>query len=272
MRGTRLGGISVSILLAFAAAASPVAAAGDALAGIPWGEKIGAALDQAADSGKLVMVDIWAVWCVPCKEMEHTTYLDGRVIDLAERFVPLKVDADVKTSFIERYRVDAFPTLLFLDGNGRELTRWRGAITADPLAELLDRISSGYEGYLDALARSDDPDAAAAVADYLVAVGNAEAAVDHLRDSLKDMKKADPVVREAMELRLCEAQVASGLLKSACKSLSRLVDEAGNDEIRGKALVGLVQVERERGRDDEAAAALERLRAEHPELAATAGF
>jgi thioredoxin-like negative regulator of GroEL len=247
-------------------------AAAEESEGIHWSENIGAAQKQAAESGKPVMVDIWAVWCVPCKEMDETTYRDGNVIHGAEAFVPLKVDADVKTSFIERYDIDAFPTLLFLDGKGREITRWRGAIAAEPLGELMQQVGDGYGHYLDALKKTDVPDAAMKLADYFQEIGNADAAVDHLRASLKSLKNADPAARDPLELRLCQAQVAAGSIKSACKSYARLAESAAEKEIRGQALLGLAQAETERGNEALAGEAIDRLKSDYPEVAATAGL
>ena len=219
-----------------------------------------------------MLVDVWAVWCVPCKEMDETTYRDARVVELAAGFVPLKIDADVATSFVERYRVDAFPTLLFLDGRGREIARWRGAVTAEPLARMMERVGGGYAAYLGAVEREEDPQAAVAVADYLIAAGNAPGAVDHLQKSLKALKRTEPAVRDALELHLGDAQAAAGEWKAARKTYERLADQAVQPEIRGQALVGLVRAERERGREAQAAAALERLRTEFPGLAEESGL
>ena len=121
------------------------------------------------------------------------------------------------------------------------------------------------------LGKTEDPAAAAALADYYVSVGNAGAAVDHLRSSLKSLKSADSKVRDPLELQMAEAQAASGSLKAACKTYSRLADCAKQEEIKGKALLGLALVERERGREEEAGATLNRLKAEYPEFAASAG-
>lgn len=240
--------------------------------GIPWADSLAPALDLAEKSGKPVLVDVWAIWCVPCHEMDQTTYRDERVIREAEEFVPLKVDADVKTSFIERFRVDAYPTLLVLDGRGREITRFRGKIETEALLELMRTVREGYATYQYGLERPDDPIAARQIADYFTAVGNAEGAVTQVRACLKSMKAANRAERDAMELCLGETQCAAGSFKAACKTLSRLADEAETSETRGKALLALVRAERERGREDAAAQAVTRLRAEHPELATTAGF
>jgi thioredoxin-like negative regulator of GroEL len=271
MRKRNLAAVTALPLLlagAMLASGSAEEPAGD----INWIEAFAPALERAEADGKPVLVDVWAIWCVPCKEMDETTYRDARVIEEAAAFVPLKIDADVATSFVERYRVDAFPTLLFLDGRGREIARWRGAITAEPLTELLEKVGDGYAAYLEGREQADDPEAALAVAGYLETAGNAPGAVVHLQKSLKALKRAEPSVREPLELRLGDAQVAAGEPKAACKSYQRLADEAALPEIRGKALVGLVRAERERGHEAQAAAALERLRAEFPDLAAEAAL
>ena len=239
--------------------------------GIAWVESLAPALQRAGEEGLPVLVDVWAVWCVPCKEMDETTYRDARVLELAAGFVPLKIDADVATSFVERYRVDAFPTLLFLDGRGREISRWRGAITAEPLAGLMERVGDGYAAYLENLELPGDPEAARAVADYLEGAGNAAGAVAHLQKCLKRLRRAEAAVREPLELRLGEAHAAAEEWKAACKIYQRLADEAAQAEIRCEALAGLVHAERERGREAQSAAAAERLRADCPDLAASSG-
>jgi len=227
--------------------------------GIVWGESLPDALDASAESSRPVMVDVWAVWCIPCKEMEETTYRDPDVLRAADGFVPLKVDADVKTAFIERYGIDAFPTLLFLDVKGGEITRWRGMITAEPLADLLGRLSEGYPRYLETAGRRNEPDVAREIANYLTSVGNAGGAVDLLRVAVKKLGNAEPTVREPLELRLGQAHLDAESPKAAAKIFRRLADTSESDEIRGQALVGLVRAERARGRDAQADEALKRL-------------
>ena len=271
MSKSKLTAVAAFLLLLVGSMPLP-ASTGESVGGIPWAESFAPALQRSEKEAKPLLVDVWAVWCAPCKEMDETTYRDASVIEEAAGFVPLKIDADVATSFIERYRVDAFPTLLLLDGRGREISRWRGAITAKPLAELLERIGGGYDTYLGALERENDPDAAITVADYLTEAGNSAGAASHLQKSLKALKRSEPVVRDPLELRLGDAQAAAGEWKAACKTYQRLADQAEQPEIRGKALVGLVRAERERGREAQAAAALERLRAEFPGLAEDSGL
>ncbi len=261
-----------TFLLLLAGSVSLSADAGESAGSIPWAESFAPALQRSEQDVKPLLVDVWAIWCAPCKEMDETTYRDARVIEEAAGFVSLKVDADVATSFIERYHVDVFPTLLFLDSRGSEITRWQGAITAEPLTRLMKLVGSGYAAYRNAVEREQDSEASCIVADYLTAAGNAPGAVTHLQKSLKALKRSEPTAREALEMHLGNSQVAAGEWKTACKTYQRLADQAVQPEIRGKALVGLVRAERERGREAQAAAALERLRTEFPGLAEEDGL
>jgi len=53
----------------------------------------------------LTVVDFWAEWCVPCKQM--TRLLGELVDDLPEGVLVGKVDADRNRALVERYGVRA---------------------------------------------------------------------------------------------------------------------------------------------------------------------
>ena len=101
-----------------------------------------------------------------------------------------------------------------------------------------------------------------------MALGNPQAAVSHLRRSLKAMKTGDRHCRQAVELSLAEVLLDSGSARAAAKSFARLAEEAGEPDARGRALLGLVRAESERGRAAEAELAMQRVRQEFPDLVA----
>jgi thioredoxin-like negative regulator of GroEL len=246
-----LAGLSV-------AAASPA---------IEWGERPRAALDAAESSGRPVLVDVWAIWCAPCKVMDETTWVDRQVVAATDDFVPLRVDADAQQAFIERYAVKAFPTVLFLDADGDEIGRLTGLVTAEAL---LPRLRQVRVGYVDYMSHKDQRGVAAAqmlVAAYLVEAGNAAGAMQRLRRAQKLLGSEDRAARDVVELRLAEAQAIEGNLAAAAKRYERLSRTAVEPTTRAEALSGLVAVELRRDREGAAAAAAERLRTEFPDLA-----
>ena len=74
----------------------------------PWGDE---AFEQARREGKLVLLDIGAVWCHWCHVMDRTTYGDQRVADyINEHFIPVRVDRDEQPDIDRRYQ--SAPTLI----------------------------------------------------------------------------------------------------------------------------------------------------------------
>lgn len=248
---------ALGLILVLAASAAAIAEEP-----IGWSTDARAAMESAAASGKPVLVDLWAIWCVPCKEMEETTYQDPRVVRAFEEFVPLKVDADANEIFVERYEVEGFPTTLFLDGQGREITRRVSYVGPDEMLDAMESVLEGYDAYRERVDRRDDAEALRAAADYLLRAGNPGGAADLLRDALK---LAESAGADAIELELSVALTASGREGAAVKLLKRLSNSASSDSVRAEALIALVRTERDRGRTKQADAALTRLRTEFPD-------
>jgi len=264
-----MGRMKNSLFVVFFALCSTLGALPAAGAGseIPWITGTGKALKEAKRSGRPVVVDLWAVWCEPCKLMEKTTFKDSRVLEAVDDFVPLKVDADADTIFVERYAIEIFPTMLFLDEKGEEITRLTGLVEADPLLAKLEVIGGGYSSYLEQVAEQKDPQSLKGVAAYMLEVGNPDQAVVLLRKASKLSRGAERAEMEELELMLAEALLSCGRAAAAAKELERLAETATCAEARGRALVGLVRAERERGREEQAELTLARLRQEFPELA-----
>ena len=82
------GAVAVALLAAGAAFAMPRKAA-PGLAFQPYSES---AVSAALSAGRPVMIDFYADWCLPCKELDHKTFRDARVIEAAKGWVLLKAD------------------------------------------------------------------------------------------------------------------------------------------------------------------------------------
>ncbi len=98
-------------------------------------------LKTANDSGKTVMLDLYADWCVACKEFEKYTFPDPEVVDALSETVWMQIDLTDNTpanlEFQEHFGVVGLPTIMFFNQNGSELERARvtGFMKADAFAQ-----------------------------------------------------------------------------------------------------------------------------------------
>lgn len=79
------------------------------------------ALAKAKAENKLIFLDAYASWCGPCKRMAATTFKDKEVGEFFnERFINFKMDMEKHKQgrrLSSKYRLTAYPTLYFIDGN-----------------------------------------------------------------------------------------------------------------------------------------------------------
>lgn len=66
-----------------------------------------------------ILLDLTAVWCYWCREMEENSYADSQVVRLAnELFVPIRVNVDRRPDISERYNFGGLPTTAILTPDG----------------------------------------------------------------------------------------------------------------------------------------------------------
>jgi len=90
---------------------------------------------QAKKTGKLIFIDAYASWCGPCKMMDRNTFSDegvGKVFNA--KFINLKVDMEKSAdgpALSRMYQVTAYPTFLWVDGDGKIVKRLMGYKTPE---------------------------------------------------------------------------------------------------------------------------------------------
>ncbi|MEE9438014.1 MAG: thioredoxin family protein [Saprospiraceae bacterium] len=96
------------------------------------------ALEKAKSEDKLVFIDAYTTWCGPCKWMSKNVFTDSDIgTYFNEKFVNMKIDMEKGEgkSISDRYDVVSYPTLLFVDGDGKIIHR---SIGSRPVADFLD--------------------------------------------------------------------------------------------------------------------------------------
>ena len=112
-----------------------------------------AASKQAAQTGKIVLVDFYTTWCGPCKMLDKTTWTDPAVIQLLDqKTVALRIDAEKETALAQRYKIQAYPSVLLIKPDGTEIDRLVGY--KEPTAFIAD-FNAALSG-VDSIRRAKD--------------------------------------------------------------------------------------------------------------------
>ena len=103
------------------------------------------ALVKAKQENKILFVDFYAVWCVPCKKMAKTVFTQEEVGKyFNEHFISLQLDAEKgeNVDIAKNYKVAAYPTVAFIAPDGKALSVNTGAMDKDELMEAA-KIAAG---------------------------------------------------------------------------------------------------------------------------------
>jgi thiol:disulfide interchange protein DsbD len=114
---------------------------------IEWTPYSEDALARAAAEQRPVFIDFEAEWCLPCREMDHTTFRDPGVVRASRALAMLRADVteqdEAAETLMRRFQVVGVPTYIVLGPDGQE--RWR-QVGYVPAPELLRALSLGRSG------------------------------------------------------------------------------------------------------------------------------
>lgn len=139
------------------------------------------ALKAAKSSKKLLFVDAWAPWCHTCIFMREHVLTRPAFAEFEKDLVFATIDTEKakNAAFLEKFPVDVWPTLYFIDPQTEQLRfKWIGSADEAQMTSLL------------VAARGQD--AKVADADHLLAAGDAQAAAQQYLAALKAGGEASP--------------------------------------------------------------------------------
>jgi len=95
-------------------------------------------------TGKPIFIDCYTDWCGPCKRMAKTAFVDQKVGELYNSsFINLKVEMEKNADGREisrMYKINAYPTLLMIDAEGRLQKKVVGMQNAGGLIQLANSV------------------------------------------------------------------------------------------------------------------------------------
>ena len=94
---------------------------------------------KAEKQGKFLFIDVYASWCGPCKYLEQNIFSDEELGEFFNKhFICLRVDGEQPegVELMTEFALDAYPTMIFMDGNGKMLRKRVGVLSVDELTQL----------------------------------------------------------------------------------------------------------------------------------------
>lgn len=102
--------------------------------------------EAALANNKKILIDFYADWCIPCKELDALTFSDPRVIEETNDYAVFKVDmtqtmSEETEQIRNKFDIVGMPTVLLINTKGDEVKRLTGFVDADEFLDILSQIN-----------------------------------------------------------------------------------------------------------------------------------
>lgn len=103
------------------------------------------AYEASLQNNEKMILDFYADWCIPCKELDGLTFSDERVIAKSKEFTNYKIDmtktlSDETEAVRNKFKIVGMPTLIFIDSKGNEIERVSQFITAEEILDIMSKL------------------------------------------------------------------------------------------------------------------------------------
>jgi thiol:disulfide interchange protein DsbD len=110
-----------------------------------WKEFSEERYNQSLLENKKMIIDFYADWCIPCKELDALTFSNPTVIEKSMDFDTYKVDmtqtlSDETEKLRNKFNIIGMPTVLIIDSQGKEIERLTGFVNADEFLKIIESV------------------------------------------------------------------------------------------------------------------------------------
>ena len=102
-------------------------------------------MNDAIDNNEKMIIDFYADWCIPCKELDALTFSDEKVIEQSKSFTAIKVDmtktiSEETEKLRQKFEIRGMPTVLIIDSQGNEVERITGFVNAEEFLKMIESV------------------------------------------------------------------------------------------------------------------------------------
>jgi len=96
---------------------------------IHWSTDVRAAVEQASEQGRPILLFVSSSHCGYCTKMKRETYSNPAVaMQVNEAFIPVYVNADRSTELVRQLKVSAYPTTVVVSPESQVVAKIRGFV------------------------------------------------------------------------------------------------------------------------------------------------
>ena len=93
--------------------------------------------EEVISADKLVLVDLYATWCTPCKALAPV--LEELADKYADKIKVVKVNVDEEESIAAKLGIASIPTVIFFK-NGQTATSFVGLRSASEIEKMIEKL------------------------------------------------------------------------------------------------------------------------------------
>ncbi|MFO7446972.1 MAG: cytochrome c biogenesis protein CcdA, partial [Ignavibacteriaceae bacterium] len=140
IKGFRIFKIAFSVIILAVAVYALIPSDTNSISWKPYSEDVIPADFNSSDG---IIIDFYADWCIPCKELDALTFSDPKVIEASENFHTYKADMTKSLSpevekLRNKYKILGVPTVLIINSEGEEVNRITGFVNAEEFLKILE--------------------------------------------------------------------------------------------------------------------------------------